>query len=64
MWSFLYITKDSSSEEYFRQILNYDNWSIGIMVRVFATGLGEQGSIPDWVIPKIQKVVLDTSSVL
>ena len=29
--------------------------------RVFANGLGEQGSILDRVIPKAQKVVLDTS---
>ena len=28
---------------------------------VFASGLGDQGSIPGWVIPKTQKMVLDTS---
>ena len=31
------------------------------MVRVFANGLGDQGSIPSRVIPKPQKMVLDTS---
>ena len=31
------------------------------MVRVFANGPGDWGSIPDWVIPKAQKMVLDTS---
>ena len=31
---------------------------IGIMVRVFANGLGDLGSIPDEVIPKTQKMVL------
>ena len=32
---------------------------IGMMVRVFANGLGDLDSIPAWVIPKIQKLVLD-----
>ena len=32
---------------------------IGIMVRVFANGLGDLGSIPRQVIPKTQKMVLD-----
>ena len=31
------------------------------MVRVFANGLGDQGSIPGWVIPKTQKMVLNAS---
>ena len=31
------------------------------MVRVFANGLGDQGSIPGWVIPKTKKMVLDAS---
>ena len=31
------------------------------MGRVFANGSGDQGSIPGWVIPKTQKMVLDTS---
>ena len=34
---------------------------IGIMVRVFANGPGEKGSIPGRVIPKTQKMVLDAS---
>ena len=32
---------------------------LGIMVRVFANGLGDLGSIPGQVIPEIQKMVLD-----
>ena len=32
-----------------------------IMVRVFANGPGDLGSIPGQVIPKTQKMVLDTS---
>ena len=31
------------------------------MSRVFANGPGEQGSIPGWVIPQTQKVVVDAS---
>ena len=31
------------------------------MVRVFANDPGDQGSIPGWVIPKSQKMVLDTA---
>ena len=31
------------------------------MSRVFANGLGDQGSIPGQVIPKTQKMVLDAS---
>ena len=34
---------------------------IGIMVRVFTNGPGDQGSILGWVISKTQKMVLDTS---
>ena len=34
---------------------------IGIMVRVFANGPGDLGSIPGWVIPKTQKMVLDAA---
>ena len=34
---------------------------IGIMVSVFISGLGDQGSIPGQVIPKTQKMVLDAS---
>ena len=32
---------------------------IGIMVRVFVNGLGDWVSIPDRIIPKTQKMVLD-----
>ena len=39
----------------------YIYWPFCIMVRVFANGLGDWGSIPDWVIPKTQKMVLDSS---
>ncbi len=34
---------------------------IGIMVRVFANGLGDRGSIPGRVIPKTKKMVLDAA---
>ena len=34
---------------------------IGIMVRVFANGPADLGSIPGWVIPKTQKIVLDAT---
>ena len=34
---------------------------IGIMVRVFANGLRDLGSIPGRVIPKTQKMVLDAT---
>ena len=34
---------------------------IGMMVRVFANGPGDQGSIPGRVIPKTQKMVLDAA---
>ena len=33
--------------------------AISLMSRVF--GLGDQGSIPGWLIPKTQKMVLDTA---
>ena len=39
----------------------YVHWPIGIVGRVFANGLGDQGSIPAQVIPKIQNTVLDVS---
>ena len=41
--------------------LLYSNWPISIMVRVFANGLGDQGSIPGQVIPKTQKMILDVA---
>ena len=37
------------------------NRAIGIMVRVFANGLRDQGSIPSRVTPKTQKMVLDAT---
>ena len=37
------------------------NWLIDLMVRVFANGPGNLGSIPGHVIPKTLKMVLDTS---
>ena len=36
-------------------------WLIGLVGRVFANGLGDLGSIPGCIIPKILKSVLDTS---
>ena len=48
----------------------FDSWrrnsnnkyrAISLMSRVFATGPGDWGSIPSWVIPKTQKMVLDTT---
>ena len=35
--------------------------AIGLMSRVFTNGLGDQGSIPGRVIPKTQKMVLDST---
>ncbi len=37
------------------------DWAIGIMVRVFANGPGDRGSIPGRVIPKTQKMVLNAN---
>ena len=37
------------------------NWLIGLVGRVFANGPGDLGSLPDRVIPKTLKIVLDTS---
>ena len=37
------------------------NQAIGLMSRVFANGLGDQGSIPGQVRPKTQKMALDTA---
>ena len=39
----------------------YMYWAIGLMIRVFANGLGDQGSIPGQIIPKSQKMVLDAA---
>ena len=38
----------------------YD-WAIGLLNREFTNGLGVQGSIAGWVIPKTQKMVLDAA---
>ena len=35
--------------------------AIGLMNSVFTNGLGDRGSIPGRVIPKTQKMVLDTT---
>ena len=35
--------------------------AIGLMIRVFANGLGNWGSIPGRVIPKTQKMVLNAA---
>ena len=35
---------------------------IGLMSRVFTNSLGDRGSIQSWVIPKTQKMVLDSAS--
>ena len=34
---------------------------IGLMSRVFTNGPGDRGSIPGWVIPKTQKMILDAA---
>ena len=38
-----------------------NHYAIGLMSRVFANGLEDLGSNPGWVIPKTQKMVLDTT---
>ena len=43
------------------RIYYYMQPDIGMMVRVFANGPGDLGSIPGRVIPKTQKMVLDAS---
>ena len=40
-------------------LIIYNDQAIGLMSRVFANGLGDQGSIPGRIIPKTQKMVLD-----
>ena len=42
-------------------ILEYTNWLIGLVGRVFTNGPGDLGSILCRVIPKTLKMVLDTS---
>ena len=39
--------------------INIDNRAICLMIRVFANGPGDRGSIPGRVIPKTQKMVFD-----
>ena len=38
-----------------------EDQAIGLMSRVFADDLGDLSSIPGWVIPKTQKIVLDAT---
>ena len=47
----------------FFSMFKFKHWvpDIGLVVRVFANGPGDQGSIPGRVIPKTQKIVLDAS---
>ena len=40
-------------------LLGYGYWAIGLIDRVLANSLGDQGSIPVRVIPKIKKLVVD-----
>ena len=44
---------------YHRQTPSEDKTQIGIMVRVFANDPGDRGPIPDRIIPKTRKMVLD-----
>ena len=37
------------------------NRAFGLMSRMFTNGLGDQGSIPVWVIPKTQKMIIDAA---
>ena len=37
------------------------DWSIGLIGRMFANGLGDRDIIPGVVLPKKQKMALDTS---
>ena len=52
----LYIWKCTCYDHYI-----YEKPDIGLVVRVFADGLGDLGSIPGRVIPKTQKMVFDAS---
>ena len=47
--------------EIFHRIILSLKYNNGQMSRVFANGLGDQGSIPGQVIPKTQKMVLEAS---
>ena len=46
-----------SNKEFFKNFIT-DDENVFLMVRVFAKGPGELGSIPGRVIPKTQKMVL------
>ena len=43
------------------QFYRFCNRAMGLMSRVFANGTGDRGSIPDRVIPKTPKMVLDAA---
>ena len=48
-----------SSEKLFHSFIEwllYKIVNIGLAVRVFASGPGDLGSIPGWVLPKTQKI--------
>ena len=51
----------SASQSSLRIVCNLGFSDIGMMVRVFAWGPGDLGSISGRVIPKTQKMVLDSS---
>ena len=53
------LSKEASSIIYW--VFGMTRTGIGMMVRVFANGLGNLGSIPGRVIPKTQKMVLDAT---
>ena len=42
-------------------VIIYLNRAIGLMIRVFANGPGDPSSIPIWVIPKTQEMVLNAT---
>ena len=41
--------------------IHYTYWAIGLVSRVFTNGPRDPGSIPGWIMPNTQKIVLDTS---
>ena len=52
--------KDGIIERFMIQPEDFGKF-IGLMSRVFPNGLGDRGSIPGWVIPKTQKMILDAA---
>ena len=42
-------------------VYSHFNQVIGLMSRVFANSLGDQGSVPGRAMPKTQKMILDTA---